>query len=464
MILFAYSNDLSEHDLAREQQSLVVKVSERTLALPLGRALFTFGTVSTVQRDAYVIPKLDFDIRIQPQNITLTAEAGKIVPESKSWAEFHNGVAASLRISPAANAIDSSWIASNKPSDLSPQHAGFLFGLGLTGHLKSMLTWHTFSYLTPKHDLTSVGILLGLASANVGTANRNVTKLIAVHTPALLPNPNVDLNVPLSTQAAGLASLGILYLGTGHRHMAEVALNEIGRREPAVAEPSQESREAYALSAALAFGMIMVGTRPHVLSPADLESVDRLRIYVHGLPPSAARSSRPQFNINVTSPAACIALGLMFLRSGRADIADVVALPNIAVSLDNIPPNFLLLRAFAKCLILWDDIGASREWVLAQVPPIVLTAMSKPHAPSNEPLEVAYYNIVAGACWAIGLKYAGSAQKEAHDTLLEFFDAFTQRAEKNGGLTMCHVGTRANVPDQHHLLRRRYDAPPSRTG
>lgn len=390
-------------------------------------------------RDAYVIPKLDFDVRIQPQNTILTAEAGKIVPESKNWAEFHNGVAAGLRISPATSAIDSSWIASNKPSDLSPQHAGFLFGLGLTGHLKSMLTWHTFSYLTPKHDLTSVGILLGLASANVGTANRHVTKLIAVHTPALLPSPSVDLNVPLTTQAAGLAGLGLLYLGTGNRHMAEVTLNEIGRREAALAEPSQENREAYALSAALAFGMIMVGTRSSVLSPADLDFADRLRTYIHGLPPSASRTSRPHFNINVTSPAACIALGLMFLKSDRADIAEFVALPNIAVSLDNIPPNFLFLRTLAKSLILWTAIGASRDWVLSQVPQVVLSAMAKPHGATNEPLEVAYYNIIAGACWAIGLKYAGSAQKEAHDTLLEFFDAFTLRAEKNGKATFSAV-------------------------
>ncbi|KZV91613.1 hypothetical protein EXIGLDRAFT_675922 [Exidia glandulosa HHB12029] len=422
--------DISEHDLAREQQQLVVKVAERTLALPLGRALFTFGTVSTVKRDAYVIPKLDFDVRIQPQNTILTAEAGKIPPESKSWAEFHNGVAAGLRISPATSAIDSSWIASNKPSDLSPQHAGFLFGLGLTGHLKSMLTWHTFSYLTPKHDLTSVGVLLGLAAANVGTANRHVTKLIAVHTPPLLPSPSVDLNVPLTTQAAGLAGLGLLYLGTGHRHMAEVTLSEIGRREAALSEPSQENREAYAVSSALAFGMIMVGsTRTAVLSPADLDFVERLRTYIHGLPPSATRAARPHFNLNVTSPAASVALGLMFLKSGRSDIAEIVALPNIAVTLDNIPPNFLFLRTLSKSLILWDDIGTSRDWVRSQVPPIVLSAMAKPHV-SNEPLEVAYYNIVAGACWALGLKYAGSAQKEAHSTLLEFFDAFTQRAEQ----------------------------------
>lgn len=148
-----------------------------------------------------------------------------------NWADFHNGVAAGLRISPSSRSIDSSWIAFNKPQELSPEHAGFLYGLGLNGHLEEMLTWHTFGYLTPKHDLTSIGILLGLSTANVGTGNRHVTKMIAVHTPALLPTPAIDLNVPLLTQAAGLIGIGLLYMGTKNRRMAEMALHQISCKD-----------------------------------------------------------------------------------------------------------------------------------------------------------------------------------------------------------------------------------------
>jgi anaphase-promoting complex subunit 1 len=140
----------------------VVRIAERTLALPYGRAMFTFGSVSTVTKEAYIIPKMEFAVKIQPSNITATPEISKIPAECLSWGEFHNGVAAGLRIAPEARGVESSWIAFNKPSELTPEHAGFLFGLGLTGHLKEMLTWHTFGYLTPKHDLTSIGVLLGL--------------------------------------------------------------------------------------------------------------------------------------------------------------------------------------------------------------------------------------------------------------------------------------------------------------
>lgn len=224
--------------------------------------MFTFGCIPTVTREAYAIPKIEFTIRLQPLNITAAPEPGKIPPECLNWGEFHNGVAAGLRISPTAIGVESSWIAFNKPSELTPEHAGFLYALGLTGHLREMLTWHTFAYLTPKHDLTSIGVLLGLSAANVGTGNQHVTKLLAVHTPALLPTPTVDLNVSLMTQAAGLTGVGLLYMGMKNRRMAEVCLSQISRKDLVQPDLSNEHREAYTYSAALAFGMIMLGKGP----------------------------------------------------------------------------------------------------------------------------------------------------------------------------------------------------------
>ncbi|KAG6914346.1 hypothetical protein DXG01_000910 [Tephrocybe rancida] len=123
--------------------------------------------------------KVEFSIQVQPANVTVTPEPGKTpLPEYLNWGDFHNGVAAEFmdRIQQAFG-VDTRTF-------------GFLFGLGLTGHLKEMPTWHTFGYLTLKHDLTSIGVLLGLSAAKVGSSNTHVTKLLAVHTPALL----VDLN------------------------------------------------------------------------------------------------------------------------------------------------------------------------------------------------------------------------------------------------------------------------------
>lgn len=411
----------------------MVRIAERTLALPYGRAMFTFGSVSTVTKEAYVIPKMEYAVKIQPSNIITAPELGKIPIECLHWGEFHNGVAAGLRIAPKARGVEGSWIAFNKPSELTPEHAGFLFGLGLTGHLKEMLTWHTFGYLTPKHDLTSIGVLLGLSAANAGTGNRHVTKLLAVHTPALLPTQSVDLNVSLMTQAAGLAGIGILYLGTKNRRMAEVCLNQISRRDLVQPDLSNEHREAYTYSAALAFGMIMLGQGSSI--PADLSSLSRLRVLVHGEGKSAVNShGRPTFDVNITSPAASIALALMYLKTERRDVADILEIPSTVLELNRIQPSFLLMRTVARCLIMWNGIASTLQWLNAQVPEPIVKAMHG-HVrgnPADEAIELAYYNIIAGCCFAIGLKYAGTARHEAYVILSSYFDMFSRFVSASG--------------------------------
>ncbi|KAG9311019.1 anaphase promoting complex subunit 1 [Chiua virens] len=426
--------DLNEHDQAKEQQHQVVRIAERTLALPYGRAMFTFGSVLTVTREAYVIPEIEYQIRIQPSNITTGPEPGKIPLECTNWGEFHNGVAAGLRIAPWARGVESSWIAFNKPSELTPEHAGFLYGLGLTGHLKEMLTWHTFGYLTPKHDLTSIGVLLGLSAANIGSGNMHVTKLLAVHTPALLPTPTVDLNVSLMTQAAGLAGVGLLYLGTKDRRMAEVCLNQISRKDLVQPDLSNEHREAYTYCAALAFGMIMLGKGSTI--PADVACLHRLRVLIHGETKAIiAGRGRPTFDVNITSPAATIALGLMYLKTEKKDVADILELPSTVIELNHIQPSFLVVRTIARSLIMWNSIGSTSDWMMAQIPEPIMTAMQSHIANkqrADDAIELAYYNIIAGYCFAVGLKYAGTARHEAYTMLSHYFDQFSRSVATSG--------------------------------
>lgn len=396
------------------------------MALSLGRALFTFASVFRVTNDTYKIPKIEFSVRVHPLNVVITPDPGKMPQDSASWAEFHNGVAAGLRISPTSTTISSSWITFNKPSELSPEHAGFLYGLGLTGHLKSMLTWHTFTYLTPKHDLTSIGVLLGLSTANVGTGNKHVRKLLAVHTPALLPKSSMELNIPLLTQAAGIMGVGILYLGTGNRRMAEVALGVLGRKDLSHSTQSgTDNREAYCVSAALAFGMIMLGRGSNASNLADLNFIERLRTFIHG---SNQQTGQPAFDVNITSPAATVALALMFLRTNRSDVADSLAIPDTVTALNRIPPHLLMYRSLAKALIMWDSIDTSLPWIMAQFPQPIAHAMEqRVHGGwVDSAFELAYYYMVSGISLALGLRYAGTAKEEAYMTLSYFYDLFSK--------------------------------------
>jgi hypothetical protein len=74
-------------------------------------------------------------VRGSPGTIAL----GTIAPDLFDWAQFHNGVATGLRLIAAAEesesgdgeSITSTWIAYNRPNELSNEHAGFLMALGL---------------------------------------------------------------------------------------------------------------------------------------------------------------------------------------------------------------------------------------------------------------------------------------------------------------------------------------------
>jgi len=250
-----------------------------------------------------------------------------------------------------------------------------------------------------------------------------------------LPTPTIDLNVSLMTQAAGLTGVGLLYMGTKNRRMAEVCLNQISRKDLVQPDLSNEHREAYTYSSALAFGMTMLGKGSSI--PADMAFLARLRILIHGDSDSTlGKRSRPSFDINLTSPAATIGLGLMYLRTERRDIADVLALPDTVLALNKIQPSFLLIRTVARSLILWDSIVPTHGWLSLQVPESVSKAMHIHFAgkPIDDALELAYYNILAGCCFAIGLKYAGTARQEAYLLIISYFDMFSRIVYSSGQL------------------------------
>ena len=62
--------------------------------------------------------------------------------------------------------LDSTWIVFNRSSeDRSNEYAGFLMALGLSGHLATLEDYTIYSYLQEKHELTVIGLLLGLSAS-----------------------------------------------------------------------------------------------------------------------------------------------------------------------------------------------------------------------------------------------------------------------------------------------------------
>ncbi|GAA5839235.1 hypothetical protein JCM9279_002636 [Rhodotorula babjevae] len=429
------------------QQSVLLALSARTLTLPVGQAMFLYRTKSTVPPDSIAIPRINTSARIIPMASPVALiekeprdpSSAPTVPDRLEWPDFHAGVAAALQLrvdpldsgSEGATGLDSSQISFNRPAgDLDPRHAGLLLGLGLTGQLGAMHSSQAYEYLKAKHDPTSVGVLLGLAVSYLGTSDPTVTSVVSIHLTALHPPRSSSLNVSGMTKSAAAVALGLLHFGTGRRSYADILLREMCGVKVMTIEDGSLCREAYALSCGFAFGTIMLGRGRDKASTA--KEGERLRTFRalilgegnHALPGLSGASSAP--DINITSPAATVAVALMYLRSERRDVADMLEIPDSLRTLDYVRPDLLLLRTLARNLILWKGIAKSKEWVEGQVPAFLSTALAQAGKAADPDLEVARWSIVAGACFAIGFKYAGTAAAEAHATLIFFLDRLTR--------------------------------------
>ena len=469
--------ELSDHDLVMAQQTRLEQYCRRTLSLPVGRGMLTLSTLAPESlTEVMVVPEMSLHGRVPPSNGAVVLDKTMLhLPQNYAdWVNFHNGVAAGLRIDgeqqkkmgstpPAAQpqkgfhrTLTRNWILYNKPKkELTYEHAGFLLALGLRGHLAKLRRTDIHMYLVQNHTATTVSILLGLAAARKGTMDEVVSKMLCLHIPSLLPPTISETTTKEATvQAAAILGVGLLYEGSNHRLMTEFLIEEMGRKP---LNDRYADRESYSLSAGLALGLVTLGAGNYPekrKALADLHLEDRLHRYMVGgsttdKDPFEGVGSRaqakassdgdnkcsrimegPNVNTSVTAPGATLALGLMYLRSNNHAVATRLAIPDTHFLLDYVRPDLLMLREISKCLIMWDSVRPSTSWVESEVPRVIsesMEALSSPPAAGKADVPIdfdvvgikqSYANVVAGACFAMGLKFAGTAHRKAHETLL----------------------------------------------
>ncbi|XP_047260379.1 anaphase-promoting complex subunit 1-like, partial [Capsicum annuum] len=135
----------SDQDL---QQAQLWQLAQRTTALPFGRGAFTLSTTCTLLTEALTVPKLILAGRLpSQQNATVSLDPNvRNIQELKSWPEFHNAVAAGLRLAPPQGKMSRTWILYNKPEEPTVVHAGLLLALGLRGHLRVLTITDIYQY------------------------------------------------------------------------------------------------------------------------------------------------------------------------------------------------------------------------------------------------------------------------------------------------------------------------------
>ncbi|WCJ19904.1 Anaphase-promoting complex subunit 1 [Euphorbia peplus] len=425
------------------QQAQLWHLAQRTTALPLGRGAFTLATISTLLTEAFTVPKLVLAGRLPAQqNATVNLDPNlRNIQELKSWPEFHNAVAAGLRLAPLQGKVSRTWIIYNKPVEPNAVHAGLLFALGLHGYLRVLIITDIYTYFTQEHESTTVGLMLGLAASYRGTMQPAISKLLYVHIPSRHSLSFPELELPTLLQSAALVSAGLLYEGTVHPQTMQILLAEMGRRSGG---DNVLEREGYAVSAGFALGLVAVGRGEEALGLMGT-LVDRLFHYIGG---KEVHNERPLFltpptdeqnrgvaqmmdgtavNVDVTAPGALIALALMFLKTESETIVSRLFIPQTRFDLRYVRPDFIMLRVIARNLIMWSRVRPSNEWILSQIPEIVkggVAGLSDDNSDVDE-MEAetfvqAYVNIVAGACISLGLRFAGTKDGNVQELLYEY--------------------------------------------
>ncbi|KAJ1817048.1 Anaphase-promoting complex subunit 1, partial [Coemansia sp. RSA 2675] len=456
----------------------------RTLALPLGRTLFDYSTRSLNSQEALTILGPKVSARFREHKADTVWAAGSV---DTSWPLFHSGVAAALSIERSqAKGVHPSWVLLNWPSepasDTEPGseddqhrkyqdslalHAGFLLGMGLLsgqskpegetrlrqaatprqagGPLCDIPPWQAFKYLSIRHGLTSIALLLGRACAHRGSMNSSVSKVLSLHIPNLLPPGSSELMLlSYGTQAAAMLGLGLLFMRSQNRRMVEVMLRELlsikqsplGNTSSALdgSDAAESTAECYSLASGLALGLVVLGQGLSTQSLADLRLLDTLSETIGSGSTSVDRGRGPTSDLSsldasgpqglangagsISDLGLVAALGLAFLGTDYGPAAQRLALPVVVQQLRTADPFLLLWKSLMRFLILLSSVRPTREWVEASLP-LSLVTMPDP-IPAD--LCRVRLNVTAAACFAMALKFAGTEDRAAHATLLAYFD------------------------------------------
>ncbi|MCJ1454677.1 Anaphase-promoting complex subunit 1 [Mycoblastus sanguinarius] len=411
----------SDTDLLEAQQELVKVIAVRTLSVSPGRSLLFYSARLPLLTEKFPIHGFTLSCVMKPADTTVTADRSTYTEEKTSWAFFHAGVEAGLSISKDAKGIDTSWILFNKPRDLTTRHAGFLLALGLNGHLRSIAKWVAFKYLTPKHTMTSIGLLLGLSASYLGTMDTLITRLLSVHVTRMLPPGAAELNLSPLTQTSGIMGIGLLYCNTQHRRMSEVMLSEMENVDQEDnANPLENFRdEGYRLAAGFALGYINLGRGKDLKGLHDMQITERLL--------SLAISTRKVSVVHIldkATAAATVATALIFMKTQDEALARKIDIPDTIHQYDYVRPDMFLLRTVARHLIMWDRIQATSRWMKKQLPLVFHPKLTLKDIRLLTSQDMPFFNILAGLCLSIGLRFAGSGSFEVRNVLCHYLDQF----------------------------------------
>lgn len=364
-------------------------------------------------------------------------------------------------------------------------------------HVPSLLPASFAEFSVPASTQTAA--LLGLGILYQATGYRLMAELLLAEiarspsSSQFVSNHNSS-NTGLSTTsfdqlegyslAAGLA-LGLVLLGRGRETTGDPGLADLNLEERLhkyIVGGSQQQRDANAAGSCLhrgrrwkSFGNVADDGESTATggNSSRSSSTSAPRAGSHDSKYASsdrAASQAEHVNIGVTAPGSALALAFMYMQSGNKSVASQLAVPDTLILLDYVRPDILLVRTLARNLVLWDDISPTAAWIEErQVPEQLrqsyirlcrrdrqsITPAQSPEGddwqeqlPPNADLRSiceSYANIVAGACFSMGLRFAGTSNAAARATLRTFVLHFRELRTKSPTSSIALRGGNGNV-------------------
>lgn len=338
--------------------------------------------------------------------------------------------------------------------------------LTLERSVSKMLCLHIPSLLPPPFAEFSVpastqtAALLGLGVLYQATGHRLMTELLLTEiarSPSSAQFVSSNSNSGLSTAsfdqlegyalAAGLA-LGLVVLGRGQTKSGDPGLADMKLEEKLykyIVGGAQQFGDANAVGGCLyrgrkwnAFGQSGstggAGSGPSGSTSASVSGREPKSHQDRGL-------RGEHVNVGVTACGSALALAFMYMQTGNKSIAAQLAVPDTLILLDYVRPDLLMVRTLAKNLVLWDSVIPTVEWVEeVEVPAQLMSAYTALQVAPAADRDVeaysvradaqsiceAYANIIAGACFSIGLRFAGTRDAQARKTLRKYIIHFRE--------------------------------------
>ena len=121
---------------------------------------------------------------------------------------------------------------------------------------------------------------------------------------------------------------------------------------------------------------------------------------------------------------AVVAIALIFMKTHDESLARKIDIPDTVHQFDYVRPDVFLLRTLARHLIMWNDISPTLGWMKKQLPTVYQYKAKLTMLRSLNSEDMPFFNIIAGLCLAVGLRYAGTGAIEVRNLLCHYLDQF----------------------------------------